>query len=73
MTTKTYLIRWDAGCGHSFDVVHTKSEEAAVKWACENWKDEAEGVADYGAELATRENLEAAGFDPEEYLIEENE
>ena len=73
MTAKTYLIYWDAGCGKSYSVVHAKEEKSAVTEAYKNWEEEAQSQADYGAELATRENLEAAGFDPEEYLIKENE
>jgi len=73
MTTKTYLIRWDAGYGDMHDVVHTTDEETAVGWAYDEWKDEVERQADYDAVLATRENLEEAGFDPDEYLIEECE
>ena len=73
MTTKTYLIRWDAGYGDTHDVVHAKDLDTAENWAYDSWKDEVESRAEYGAELATRENLEEAGFDPDEYLIEEDE
>jgi len=71
MTTKTYLIRWDAGSGDDYEVVHTKDEESALDVAWVYW--ERQVNADIGAELATRENLEEAGFDPDEYLIEEDE
>ncbi|MDB3972859.1 hypothetical protein N9391_01110 [Gammaproteobacteria bacterium] len=73
MTAKTYLIRWNAGYGDIHDVVHAKDLATAENWAYESWKDEVESQGDYGAELATRENLEEAGFDPDEYLIEECE
>ena len=71
MTTKTYLIRWDAGYGDEYEVVHTKDCESAFDKAWVNW--ERQVNADIGAVLATRENLEEAGFDPDEYLIEEDE
>ena len=73
MTTKTYLIRWDTGYGDSYDVVHAEDLDTAENWAYEEWRDEVEGRSDYDAVLATRENLEEAGFDPDEYLIEEDE
>lgn len=71
MTTKTYLIRWDAGCGDNYDVVHTENLESAFDKAYDEWNYAA--IADVDAVLATRENLEDAGFDPDEYLIEEDE
>jgi len=71
MTTKTYLIRWNAGSGDEYEVVHTKDLESAFDRAYVNW--ERQVNADIDAALATRENLEEAGFDPDEYLIEEDE
>ena len=72
MTTKTYLILWDAGCGYEYDVVHAKDKLTAVGRAYDEWREAVEREASYGAVLATRENLEDAGFDPDEYLIEED-
>ena len=71
MTTKTYLIRWDAGYGDKYDVVHTEDLESAFDRAYEEWNYAV--IADADAVLATRENLEEAGFDPDEYLEEECE
>ena len=73
MTTNTYLIRWNTGYGDDYDVVHTKDLESAFDWAYDEWKEAFENQADYDAVLATRENLEDAGLDPDEYLIEEDE
>ena len=72
MTTKTYLIRWDAGSGDDYEVVHTEDKYDALQKAADNWESQG-GSADIGAVLATRENLEEAGFDPDVYLIEEDE
>ena len=71
MTTKTYLIQWDVGSGYDYEVVHTKDCESAFDVAWRNW--ERQVNAGIGAVLATRENLEDAGFDPDEYLIGEDE
>ena len=76
MATKTYLIHWDAGWGESWDVVESENQESADQEAYWRWKEESENQAEYGAVHATRENLEEAGFDPDEYLtkylIEDN-
>ena len=79
MTTKTYLIRWtsaystyDNDCSSVYDA---ENIEKALDRAYRHYMKEAGrlGHGSYAAELATRENLEEAGFDPDEYLIEEDE
>jgi len=43
-----FIISWDAGYGDSHEEVDVENEEEALKWAYENWKEEAESSAVYG-------------------------
>ena len=79
MTTKPYLLSWTAAydtygtmCGCFYAA---ENREEALEVAYLHYMKEAGrlGHGTYDAVLATRENLEEAGFDPDEYLIEECE
>ena len=61
-----YIIYWDAGCGSTYDLVEEESEEDAIMIAEDNWKEETESSADYGAVLATKEMCEDHDLDWEE-------
>ncbi|GEM_PF-2467235 len=45
-----FIITWNAGYGDSAAVIEAESHAAASLVAYENWRDEAESNADYGAE-----------------------
>ena len=48
-----YLIKWNAGYGESVEAIEADNGSDAIDWAYENWKDEAEGQAEYSADLMT--------------------
>lgn len=50
-----YIIKWDVGYGPNFDVVDAVDEDAATNMAYEEWREEAEQNADYGAVPWTQE------------------
>ena len=52
---KEYIIFWDAGYGKQYECVEVKSEEDAESYAYEQWREEVESNAEYGAMLATEE------------------
>ena len=62
-----YLIKWDFGCGEMQEVIAAETQEEADVEAYQEWLEGAHSQADYSAELATSENLDEAGFDPEEF------
>lgn len=61
-----YLIVYDAGYGEMADVIEADNQEEATECAYSEWQQAAESQAEYRAELATPENLENYGIDPEE-------
>ena len=44
---KKYIIMWDYGYGEEYEEVETESEEEAQEIAYQNWKEGAEGQANY--------------------------
>ena len=52
-----YIIKWNAGYGESYLEVEVENEEAAQKWAYEEWREEAETNADYGVMGESTEEL----------------
>jgi hypothetical protein len=53
-----YLITWNVGYGEEHAVGNFSSEDEALDDAYENWKQDAEGNADYDAVLLTPELAE---------------
>ncbi len=53
-----FIIRWDAGCGESCEVVEADSLEEAEALAYEQWMEEAETQAQYSAVPYTKETAE---------------
>lgn len=62
-----YLIRWNAGCGDSFDVIDEESQDHALDFAYDSWKEEVErnGNADYEVLELTEELAKEHGFEDE--------
>ena len=60
-----YIIRWNTGYGDSAEVVEAENIDEAYKIAYEQWRDEAEGNADYSAEEYTKEEAENYGLEDE--------
>lgn len=62
-----YVVKWNTGCGDSYDVIERDSEEAAEKYAYESWREEAEGSAVYSADLLTDDIIEEYDLNMEDY------
>lgn len=45
---KSYIIKWDCGCGPMYEEILAASEDEAQKAAYEAWREDAESQADYG-------------------------
>ena len=44
-----FIIKWNAGYGDNYDVIEAKNQEEAQKAAYEEWREEVESNAEYGA------------------------
>lgn len=60
------LIKWDAGCGEEYKVIHITSLEEAEKIAYTYWREAVESQADYGALELTEDVINEYGLDEEE-------
>ena len=61
-----WIIFWDAGYGKDYLVIDVEDQDAAQRRAYEEWREQAENNADYGAKPYTAEDaidlgLEEAG------------
>lgn len=62
-----FLINWDAGFGTSNDVVETDTQQQAVDAASQEWEQETQSQADYGAELLDVELCGEHDLEPSDY------
>jgi len=62
-----YMKFWNAGFGESFEEAGSDNQAGAIEEAYQDWKDEAEGNADYRAEELTVQLCADYGLDPLEY------
>ena len=58
-----FIIEWNAGFGPSYETVEAEDLEKATRHAYEQWREEAEGQAEYSAEEWTKEKAEDLGLD----------
>ena len=65
-----YLIKWNAGYGHDFEVIDANDQSEADDAAYQSWKQAAEMEADYIAEPLTAELCDEYNIDPEEHGLE---
>lgn len=57
-----FIITWDGGYGDVSEVVEAENLDKAVDIAYEQWKEEVESNANYGAEPYTEDRAEDLGL-----------
>lgn len=58
-----FIINWDSGYGESHDVIEADTLDEANAIAYDQWRDEAESYANYGAEEYNEELAEEYGLE----------
>lgn len=57
-----FIIRWNAGYGEEYEAIKAKDLDEAEKYAYEQWREEVESNADFGAEPYSNKKAEEYGI-----------